>query len=229
MRAPLSIVIPSLNASVALQRSLPALTEGLSAGLVRELIISDGGSKDATKQIAEEAGAILLSSTPGRGGQLRRGADAATGDWMLFLHSDTVLSDGWPGAVRAHLSNADCAAYFRLDFSAQGIAPKVVSGWANLRSSVFGLPYGDQGLLISRTLYEEIGGYRDIPLMEDVAMARALKGRLISLPVVAMTSAEKYLRDGWVRRGSRNLITQCRYLIGADPEALAHSYDRAPR
>ena len=226
MRAPLSIVIPTLNASEALQHSLPALTEGLSVGLVRELIISDGGSEDATMPIAEAAGAVFLSGAPGRGGQLRHGADAANGEWLLFLHADTTLSEGWSEAVLAHLANADRAGYFRLCFAVQGFAPRVVSGWANLRSRVFGLPYGDQGLLISRALYDNIGGYQDIPLMEDVAMARALKGRLTTLPAVATTSAEKYLRDGWVRRGTRNLITLCRYLTGADPEVLVRSYNR---
>ncbi len=226
MRAPLSIVIPTLNAAEALQGSLPALTEGLSAGLVRELIISDGGSEDATKQIAEEAGAIYLSGPSGRGRQLLSGAKAASGVWLLFLHADTVPSPGWSEAVQSHLANVDQAAHFRLRFAAKGIAPGIVSGWANFRSRTFGLPYGDQGLLISRKLYDSCGGYPDIPLMEDVAIARALKGRLSSLPVSATTDAEKYLREGWLRRGGRNLTRQFRYLLGADPEALAKSYDR---
>jgi rSAM/selenodomain-associated transferase 2 len=226
MRAPLSVIIPTLNAAEALQRSLPALTEGLSAGLVRELIISDGGSMDATRRIAEEAGAVLLSSATGRGGQLRRGSESANGEWLLFLHADTLLPPGWSAAVLAHLADAERAAYFHLRFAAQGTAPRIVAGWANVRSRVFGLPYGDQGLLISRALYDRIGGYQDIPLMEDVAIARALKGRLTSLPVVATTSAEKYLRDGWVRRGIRNLITLGRYLTGTDPDVLVDSYNR---
>ena len=226
MRAPLSIVIPTLNAAGSLQGTLPVLTEGLSAGLVRELILSDGGSEDATQRIGEEAGAIFLFGPPSRGRQLQAGADAASGAWLLFLHADTVLSPGWSKTVLDHLGNADCAGYFRLRFAARGAAPKLVAGWANVRSRVFGLPYGDQGLLVSRALLDSIGGYLDIPLMEDVAMARALKGRLTPLPVVATTSADRYLREGWLRRGAGNLITLCRYLTGSDPEVLARSYNQ---
>jgi len=226
MRAPLSVIIPTLNAAEALKHSLPALTEGLSAGLVRELIISDGGSTDATERIAEEAGAVLLSSSRGRGGQLRHGAESANGEWLLFLHADTFLSPGWSAAVLAHIANVEQAAHFRLSFAVKGFAPRIVAGWANVRSRVFCLPYGDQGLLISRVLYDGIGGYQDIPLMEDVAIARALKGRLTPLSVVATTSADRYLREGWLRRGTGNLITLCRYLTGADPDVLARSYNR---
>ncbi len=226
MRAPLSIVIPTLNAAGDLQRSLPALTEGLSVGLVRELIISDGGSEDATEQIAAEAGAIFVSGPAGRGGQLRSGANFASGEWLLFLHADTVLSRGWSEAVLSHLSKIDRAAYFRLRFSANGIAPGLVSGWANIRSRAFGLPYGDQGLLISTELYGRSGGYPDIPLMEDVAIARVLKRKLTQLPIIATTDASRYLRDGWVRRGVRNLTTLSRYLLGASPETRARSYNR---
>ena len=100
-----------------------------------------------------------------------------------------------------------------------------MAGWANLRSQVFGLPYGDQALLISRRLYGQLGGYDDIPLMEDVALARRLKRkRLVRLDAVATTSADKYRKQGWLRRGRRNLLTLLRYFLGAKPETLAASY-----
>lgn len=226
MRAPLSIVIPTLNASEALQGSLPSLIEGLSAGLVRELVISDGGSDDATRQIAEGAGADFISGFRGRGAQLRKGANAASGDWLLFLHADTVLPNGWTETVRPHLDFPDRAACFELAFDIDGIAPRFVAGWANFRTRVFGLPYGDQGLLISRSLFDKIGGYPDIPLMEDVAIARALKGQLSRLPASVTTSAEKYIRDGWMRRGAHNWSVLAMYLLGVDPEELARDYDR---
>ena len=173
MRAPISVVIPTLNAGESLPGCLAALGEGLQAGLIRELIVSDGGSDDATLEISEAAGAVLIEGMPSRGGQLRRGAGAAQGAWFLFLHADSWLAPGWSEAALAHMES-DKAGYFRLRFDRGGLPGRVVAGWANLRSRLFGLPFGDQGLLIPRDLYDALGGYPDIPLMEDVALARAL-------------------------------------------------------
>ncbi len=224
MRAKLSVVMPTLNAEAGLARSLPALAEGLEAGLIRELVISDGGSQDNTARVADAAGAVLVSGAASRGGQLRRGVQVAGGDWLMILHADSVLPPGWTAAVGAHMAASDGAAAFRLAFDARGAAPALVAGWANLRSRIFGLPYGDQGLVLPRSLYDAVGGYPDIPLMEDVAMARALKGRITLLPLAVTTSAARYRRDGWLRRGARNLLLLLRYLAGARPEDLARRY-----
>ncbi|KIN63899.1 Glycosyl transferase, group 2 family protein [Sulfitobacter noctilucicola] len=225
MPAPITIIIPTLNAESSLPDCLTALMEGLEAGLIRELVISDGGSQDATGVIAQAWGAIVIEGSATRGGQLRRGCDVAKGDWLLVLHADTVLQPGWTKEVQAHLSKRDRAAWFHLRFDRTGIGAQVVAGWANLRSR-FGLPYGDQGLLISSSLYARVGGYPDVPLMEDVALARALKGRLVGLDVVAQTSADKYARQGWIKRGVRNLWTLGRYFAGADTTKLSESYRR---
>lgn len=224
MRAKLSVVMPTLNAEAGLARSLPALAEGLEAGLIRELVISDGGSEDATSQIAEAAGAVLVTGAASRGGQLRRGVRVARGEWLLVLHADTGLPPGWPEVVKAHIANGQGPAAFRLSFDSLGLMPRVVAGWANLRSKVLGLPYGDQGLLLSRFDYDAAGGYPDIPLMEDVALARALGRRIALLPATVTTSAERYRRDGWLRRGGRNLWLLMRYLGGARPEDLVRRY-----
>lgn len=223
MRAKLSIVIPTLDAEEGLARSLPALTEGLQAGLIRELVISDGGSHDATLQIARAAGAVVVEGAASRGGQLRRGAQAAEAEWLLFLHADTCLPPGWAEAVMAHLPSGR-PAHFRLRFDARGAAPALVAAWANLRAARFKLPYGDQALLISRAEYDAVGGYADIPLMEDVDIARRLGRRLTALPLAVTTSAARYAREGWLRRGARNLSLLLRYLLGADPETLARRY-----
>ena len=99
-------------------------------------------------------GAVIVTGPASRGGQLRRGAEAAQGAWLLVLHADTVLPEGWTCA-RAHPDERDGGpAAFRLSFDAAGVMPALVAGWANLRSRVFGLPYGDQGLLIARDAYE---------------------------------------------------------------------------
>jgi len=225
MRAGLSVIIPALEAGQALPACLAALFEGVREGLVREVIVSDGGSRDETRMIAGEAGAVFVTGPASRGGQLRRGVAAAGGRWLLVLHADTVLPEGWAGAVRARMDTGGAAA-FRLRFDAGGPAARLVAGWANLRTRVFGLPYGDQGLLVSRRDYDAAGGYRDIPLMEDVALARALGGRIALLPLAVTTSAARYRREGWLRRGARNLWLLARYLCGADPARLAARYRR---
>ena len=228
MRAAVSIVIPTLNAGESLPGCLASLMEGLEAGVIRELVIADGGSDDATLAIADAAGAVLVEAAASRGGQLRRGAEAAEGDWLLFLHADTWLAPGWSAAVRAHLREApEKAGWFGLRFDAPGAAARIVAGWANLRARLLGLPFGDQGLLISRSLYDAVGGFVDIALMEDVAMARALgRKRLRRLPAIARTSARRYAREGWLRRGARNLTLQIRFFAGDSPERLARRYRR---
>ncbi|MRU14537.1 glycosyltransferase [Roseovarius sp. A21] len=223
MRAKLSIVIPTLNAAETLPLCFDALGKGLEAGLIREVVFTDGGSKDATLEIADMAGAMVVGGPPSRGGQLRRGVEATQGEWLLILHADSILPPGWPALVAAQMQDGRPAA-FRLRFDAKGVAPQLVAGWANLRSRLFHLPYGDQGLLISRQEYKAVGGYPDIPLMEDVALSRRLGRRLSLLPVAITTSAKKYQRGGWLRRGARNLSLLLRYLLGADPARLAKRY-----
>lgn len=226
MRAALSVVIPTLNAENGLPACLAALMEGLEAGLIRELVISDGGSSDRTLQIAEEVGAVVVTGAASRGGQLRRGVAASKGGWVLLLHADTVLDPGWSQAVLGHMATKK-AGYFQLAFRAKGLAPRIVAGWANSRSRWFGLPYGDQGLVLPRALLDRVGGVPDIPLMEDVVLARALRGQMVALPVTARTSAARYETEGWFRRGYRNLWTLCRYLLGQSPERLAQDYRRS--
>jgi rSAM/selenodomain-associated transferase 2 len=222
MRAPVSVVIPTLNAEAGLGPCLAALGEGLKAGLLRELVISDGGSTDATRQIAEAAGAIWIEGPPGRGGQLARGVAATNGAWLLVLHADTVLSPDWPAAVLRGIENGR-PGFFRLRFRATGVGAGLVAGWANLRARAFGLPFGDQGLLVSRADYTAAGGYPDIPLMEDLALVRAL-ARPRPLAATAETDAARYRANGWFRQGAANLWRQARFLAGADPHRLARGY-----
>jgi rSAM/selenodomain-associated transferase 2 len=224
MRAPISVIIPTLNAEAYLGSCLASLMPGLEAGLIRELIVSDGGSDDATVPIAKAWGAEIISGRPSRGGQLKAGCAAAKGQWFLVLHADTVLESGWVGSVIAHLPTQS-AGWFRLSFGTVGPIGRVVAGWANLRSRL-GLPYGDQGLLIPASLYNAVGGYPDQPLMEDVAMARALKGHLRRIDAVARTSSVAYRRQGWMRRGACNLWTLVRYFGGVSPDRLAANYRR---
>ena len=227
MRAPLSIVIPTLNAAAELPETAEALLAGATSGLVRELVISDGGSTDETVKVAKELGALVVAGSPGRGSQLARGVEASSGDWLLLLHADTHLAEGWEEVAYDHMNqHPDRAGWFRLRFRAAGMAPRIVAGGANWRSRILQLPYGDQGLLVSRALLSEVGGVPDVPLMEDVLLARALKGRLRGLDCDALTSPARYERDGWVKRTAGNLGTLARFYLGASPELLKARYER---
>lgn len=226
MRAPLSIIVPTLDSADSIAPTAACLLEGVDRGIVREVVLSDGGSADGIEAIAEELGAEFVKSARGRGTQLAAGANAAQGEWLMFLHADTRLAVGWSAAVMSHIESwPDSAGFFRLRFDASGGWPTFVAAWANFRSRRLGLPYGDQGLLISRNTYDAVGGYSEIPLMEDVEIARQLKGRLRPLECDAVTRADRYLRDGWLRRGSRNLATLARYLAGTPAKRLLDSYE----
>jgi len=223
MRAPVSIIIPTLNAASDLGQTLSCLMEGVEAGLVRDLVISDGGSSDDTLRLADEWGATCVTGPAGRGGQMARGAEAAQGRWLLFVHADTHLPEGWSKEV-AQALDPDTAYFGLLGFRDGGPAGRFVAGWANLRSKLFGLPYGDQTLLISKALYLSVGGYSDIPLMEDVDIARRLRDRLQPLEMRVLTCAKRYKHQGWINRGSKNLGLLVRYLRGSNPEDLAKLY-----
>ncbi len=233
MSAPVSVVIPTLEAADRIGPCLGALGEAVMEGVIHEVIVADGGSADAIAEVAEAVGARLVITPRGRGKQLAAGARAARGDWLLFLHADTVLAPGWAAAVLAHVrTRPERAGYFALRFDTQGNAPspaaRIVAGWANLRAALFALPYGDQGLLISRALYDQAGGYPPIPLMEDVALVRRIgRRRLARLDAAAVTSASRYGADGWLRRGWRNLTTLALYFLGVAPERLARRYERS--
>ena len=229
MTAPVSVVIPTLEAAGRIGPCLGALGEALMEGVIHEVIIADGGSTDCIADIAEEIGAHIVVAPPGRGTQLAAGARAARGRWLLFVHADTVLSSRWSAAALYHIqTHPNQAGYFALQFDAPGLVPWAVATWANLRAALFGLPYGDQGLLVSRSHYDQVGGYPQIPLMEDVALARRIgRPRLARLRADAVTSAARYAADGWLRRGWRNLTTLALYFLGADPQRLARRYVRS--
>lgn len=227
MSAPLSVIVPTWQAADRLGPCLGALAEALFDGLILEVILVDGGSGDRIAEVADAVGARLITAPKGRGTQLATGAKAARGAWYLFLHADSVLAPGWHHAVRGHMGQRPRAAgYFRLRFDSDAPMASVVSAWANMRARWAGLPFGDQGLLVPRVLYDRVGGYPRIGLMEDVSMARALRGHLHPLASEVVTSAERYETEGWLRRGGRNLGLQARYLLGADPDNLAARYRR---
>ena len=223
MSQKLSVVIPTLNAQQVLPSTLESLMEGVFAGVIGDLVIVDGGSSDATNTIAKEVGATFLEATPSRGGQIFAGVSACKCDWVLILHADSRLSPGWVELIPTAL-DPERAYYFQLQFDAVGFAAWWVAKWANLRSKIFALPYGDQGILIHKSLLASVGGYPTASLMEDVILARKLGRRLTALPITITTSAEKYNAQGWLHRGFRNLALLFQFLLGATPEALYKKY-----
>ncbi len=226
MPAPLSILIPTLNAEADLPACLDALMPGVDAGMIRDVVLADGGSDDATRQIADAAGCTVLDAPRGRAVQMNTAARAARGDWYLFLHADTVLAAEWVERVQDHIAmHPDKAAVFTLAFRSDAPEARWLAARANRRTRWLALPYGDQGLLIPRALFDAVGAFAEVDLMEDVIMARRLgRRRLRLLSAEARTSAAKYERDGWRRRAYANAWRLLRFLMGARPDILARTY-----
>jgi rSAM/selenodomain-associated transferase 2 len=221
----LAIVFPTLNAEAVLLATLAALAEA-PAGT--EVIVADGGSTDATRTVAQTAGARVVDAPRGRGPQLAAGCAAASADWLLLLHADTRPEPGWAAAVAAFAADPDNAAragYFSYALDDDRPQARRLERMVAWRCRVLGLPYGDQGLLIRRAFLEGIGGVAPLPLMEDVDLARRIgRRRLVPLGVSAVTSAERYRDQGYWRRPLRNLALLGLYFLGVPPERLARLY-----
>lgn len=227
----ISVVIPTLNAEDGLAACLTALVPAAVQGIVREVIVVDGGSNDRTLKIIEQSGAELLRSGPGRGEQLSTGAAHANSPWLLFLHADTVLEPGWEREVSALIERIDSgrrrptAAAFRFALDDDGFGPRMIEAGVATRCALFRLPYGDQGLLISRQLYQQIGGYSRLPLMEDVDIVRRIgRRRMTVLRTRAVTSAVRYQQGGYVRRSVRNLSCLTLYFLRVPTWIIARLY-----
>ncbi len=225
-------MIPTLNAQAYLPACFNALIPAVVEGLVREVIIVDGGSSDLTAQMADDAGAVFLTSAPGRGTQMAEGAKQAKGSWLLFLHADTVLDIGWEREVSKFMQQVETgrqepgAAAFRFALDDRGAKPRILEALVSLRSWLLGLPYGDQGVLIPKQLYEDVGGFLDMPLMEDVDLVRRLhRNQLTILQTRAVTSAIRFRRDGYVKRSGRNLFCLFLYYLNVPSRIIARFYD----
>ncbi len=228
MTVEVDIVIPTLNAGSTLGRTLAALPD--HPALTFSTTVCDGGSDDNTVAIARQAGATVVTAPAGRGGQLATGAAAGDAPWLLFLHADTRLDVGAGETIARFVSSpdhADRAGYFRLRFDTVEPAARRVERLAAWRCRVLALPYGDQGLLISRAHYERLGGFSVLPLMEDVDFVRRIgRSNLVALNANAVTSATRYQRDGWLLRPLRNLTCLSLYLAGVPPQTLRRLYGR---
>ncbi|RVU39685.1 glycosyltransferase [Hwanghaeella grinnelliae] len=227
----LQVVIPTLNAATTLSAAVAALRAG-KTGMTVDILICDGGSVDATTKAAEALGLRVVRSEKGRGRQLRAGAKAALldgdPDLLLFLHADSTLQPGWEEAVVGFAARADRdekACYFQFALDDAAPAARRLERLVAWRCRTFGLPYGDQGLLLTPALYRKLGGFNSLPLMEDVEIVQRI-GRDNMFPLTASleTSAQRYRQSGYLRRSLRNLICLSLYFLGVPPHVLARLY-----
>jgi len=217
-----SIIIPTFNAEDTLSATLDSL------GNAYEILVVDGGSIDGTVEIAKSFGAIVIKGEKGRGVQLATGAAVASGDWLLFLHADTQLETGWHEATQQFVSSpchVDDVAVFTFSLDSHASQARRLEKIVAWRTHWFGLPYGDQGLLISREHYLKVGGFAPIPLMEDVAMIRKVpRSSITQLPIKAITSAKKWEKQGWIYRSGKNFFCLALYYLGISPQRILQIY-----
>ena len=221
----LTAILPTLNAAATLGPTLEALAGGLAG-----VVVADGGSTDGTAAIAIAAGAHLVIAPRGRGSQLAASTGAVATPWMLVLHADTHPGPGWRDAAEAFMAdpaNDRRAGYFRFALDDPAPQARRLERMVAWRCRWLGLPYGDQGLLISRDFLAELGGYRPILIMEDVDLARRIgRGRLVALDPPFVTSAARWREQGWWRRSARNLACLALWFAGLPPSRIARLYAR---
>lgn len=228
--AGLGVVIPALDEA----DTLPRLLEDLARMRIGDqVLVVDGGSGDGTVAAARAGGAEVMRSRAGRARQMNAGAAFLTTRWLLFLHADSRLDNSALDSIAHHVRrDAGQAGYFSLAIAHEDSWYRMIEVGQRIRELACGLVYGDQGLLIRRDVFDNIGGYPDQPIMEDVILCRRLRDakRLTRLPGTVTTSSRRYEEEGRVRAWMRNVRTIIRFLSGTDPAVLARGYRarRAP-
>jgi rSAM/selenodomain-associated transferase 2/rSAM/selenodomain-associated transferase 1 len=220
----ISVIIPALDEEAGLPRSLDAAGSGVGV----EVIVADGGSRDDTRAAAGRAGARVVLSSPGRARQMNAGAAEAAGETLVFLHADTRLPAGFAGLVRASLRDPDVVGgSFALAFEPCPPLLKINEITANWRARALRLPFGDQALFVRASVFRLLGGFREMPLMEDVEFVRRLgrAGRMAFLRPPVRTSPRRY-DEGVLRRTLRNKAALLGYFLGVPPDRLARIYGR---
>ncbi len=221
----ISIIIPAVDEIDNIEATLSPLQD---VGSV-EVILVDGGSRDGTPEIARQLGAEVIQSDLGRATQMNAGAAAATGDILLFLHADTRLPQGFDSHVRRVFAKPGVSAgAFTLRIDSPVFWLRVMEWGANPRARYTQMPFGDQAIFVSAVLFHQVGGYPDLPIMEDVEFIRRLKkrGRIEIVSDAAHTSARRWLSMGIWRTWWINQIMMAGYYLGVAPRRLAMFYRR---
>lgn len=219
----ISIIIPTLNE----ENHLDALLSTLQAYQNVEIIVADGGSSDRTVDIARNHTVQIASCPAGRGIQQNEGAKNATGNILVFLHCDTILPDNFPNMIHTILNQPGTAAgAFRLRINADGCDYRFIEWGANVRTRFLGLPYGDQVLFMKKNIFDQAGGFPELPILEDIVLIRRLKqlGRIKITKASVTTSARRWQRLGVIKTTMVNQIILAGYLFGIKPERLAQFY-----
>jgi rSAM/selenodomain-associated transferase 2 len=221
----ISIIIPALNEAGSIERAIASTTPSVNT----EVIVVDGGSVDDTMSLAQNMGARVISSPAGRADQMNLGAQAATGDILLFLHADTGLPPEFDVLVRAALATGkrrSVAGAFPLKID--GDSPKLrwVEWGVNGRSRCFQMPYGDQALFLRADTFHEIGGFPMLPIMEDFELVRQLKrlGKIAIVSAPVVTSARRWLERGVLATTVINQMVILGYFLGVNGERLRQFY-----
>src|SRR5215471_2875397 len=192
-----------------------------------ELLVADAGDDSETTRAFESIGAKTVSGPPCRGARLAATAEAARGDMLLFVHADSELPVNAAAAVRETLSNGAAAGAFRLGYREAGPGMRWIAWWANQRSRFLGLPFGDQGIFCRREIYEKAGGFRNLPICDDVDLVRRLRrfGRMVILGETTFTSPRRYRARGALAQVLRNWRVLAGYFLGVSPEKLERWYN----
>jgi rSAM/selenodomain-associated transferase 2/rSAM/selenodomain-associated transferase 1 len=219
----ISVIIPTLDEKDNVSVTLKFLQN--VSGV--EIIVVDGGSTDGTVQLVKSSGARMLSTSMGRASQLNAGALAANGGVLLFLHTDTRLPDGFQNHVFRLLARPHTVAgAFQLGIAGPGAGLRLIEKVANLRSRFLQLPYGDQAIFLKADLFRFLGGFPDMPIMEDFVFMQRIKkyGRVAIVPLAVNTSARRWLKFGTFRTTLINQLMIAGYYLGVEPSRLARWY-----
>lgn len=223
--ATISIIIPTLNEAENIKNAIASTQPSTNI----EIIVVDGGSVDDTVEVAQSLSVKVISSSPGRAGQMNAGAAAASGEILLFLHADSRLPTGFDVMIRTTLQQPRIVAGafdLRIDASLWGL--RLVEWGVKWRSHFWQMPYGDQGIFLTKEIFQEVGNFPELPIMEDFELIRRLKSlgniALISAPVV--TSARRWLQKGVFSTTFLNQIVIIAYLLGVSPQRIRSWYRR---
>lgn len=216
-----AVVIPTLNEEEALRRHLPTVID-----LADEVVISDGGSTDSTPLVASELGAPLVSGSRGRGPQMNRGVLATRADVLLFLHADTQLPPGALEAVRSEVERGRIGGGFLARFDDDRPLLRLSSKLVEIRTRLTRIPLGDQAQFATRSAFNQLGGFRDWPILEDLDFIRRLKrqGAIGIIPRPVTTSARRYVQNGVLKTIANNWWIWTLFFLGVPPERLVRRY-----